>query len=125
MLMRGSFGGLDAGNAFPYDLRTMFAVIMTGGKQYIVREGQQLKIEKLPGEKGDKIDFQEVLLLAEDDGAVTDIGTPTLKGKKVSAEILEQGKGKKIDIVKYKPKSKYTRRTGHRQPYTKVLITKI
>lgn len=103
----------------------MFAVIKTGGKQYIVREGQQLKIEKLPGKKGDKVDFKEVLLLAEDNGSKVDVGTPALKGKNVSAEIAEQGKGKKIDVVKYKPKSKYTRRTGHRQPFTKVIIKKV
>ncbi len=103
----------------------MFAVIKTGGKQYIVREGQQLKVEKLPGKKGDKVDFSDVLLLAEDDGSKVEVGTPILKGKKVSAEIAEQGKGKKIDVVKYKPKSRYTRRTGHRQPFTKVLITKV
>jgi large subunit ribosomal protein L21 len=103
----------------------MFAVIMTGGKQYIVREGQQLKIEKLPGKKGEKVDFKDVLLLAEDDGSKVEIGTPTLAGKTVSAEVVEQGKGKKIEVVKYKPKSKYTRRTGHRQPFTKVVITKV
>lgn len=100
----------------------MFAVIKTGGKQYIVREGQQLKIEKLPGKKGDEVDFSDVLLVAEDDGSNVDVGTPILKGKKVSAEIVEQGKGRKIDVVKYKPKSRYTRTIGHRQPYTKVLI---
>lgn len=102
----------------------MFAVIRTGGKQYIVREGQQLKIEKVAGEKGAKIDF-EVLLKAEDDGSKVDLGTPVVSGAKVTGEIVEQGKAKKIDVVKYKPKSRYTRRTGHRQPYTKVMITKV
>jgi large subunit ribosomal protein L21 len=115
---------LDVWGGFLYYLRTMFAVIKAGGKQYIVREGQQLKIEKLPVDKGGKVEF-DVLLMAEDDGSKVEIGAPVLKGKKVTGEILGQGRGKKIDVVKYKPKSRYTRRTGHRQPYTKVVITKI
>ncbi len=102
----------------------MFAVIQTGGKQYIVREGQQLKIEKLPIDKGGKVEF-DALLLAEDDGSKVDLGTPVLSGVKVSGEIVEHGKGEKLSIVKYKAKSRYTRRTGHRQPFTKVLITKV
>ncbi|MBD3252003.1 50S ribosomal protein L21 [Candidatus Uhrbacteria bacterium] len=101
----------------------MFAVIKTGGKQYVVREGQKLKIEKLPGEKGGKVAF-DALLLAEDDGSKVEIGTPTLKSK-VTGEIVEQGKAKKIEVVKYKPKSRYTRTQGHRQAFTKVMITKI
>jgi large subunit ribosomal protein L21 len=107
-----------------YDLPTMFAVIMTGGKQYIVRQGQQIKIEKVPGEKGGKVEF-DVLLKAEEDGSKVEIGAPLVAGAKVTGEIMEQGKGKKIDVVKYKPKSRYTRRYGHRQPFTKVMITKI
>ena len=115
---------LDVFAPILYDLPTMFAVIQTGGKQYIVREGQQVKVEKLPGEKGEKLQF-DALLLAEDDGSKVEIGAPVLSGTKVSGEIIEQGKGKKIDVIKYKAKSRYTRHTGHRQSYTKVMITKV
>ncbi|MBE7524871.1 MAG: 50S ribosomal protein L21 [Anaerolineales bacterium] len=102
----------------------MIAVIKTGGKQYIVREGQTLKIEKLAGKAGDTVSF-EVLLRAEEDGSKVDVGTPNVSGSKVEGEIMEQGRAKKISVVKYKPKSRYTRRTGHRQPFTKVRITKV
>jgi large subunit ribosomal protein L21 len=101
----------------------MFAVIATGGKQYIVKEGDVLEIEKLPNEAGQTVQF-DVLLTAEDDGSKVDIGAPMVSGK-VSAEIIEQGRAKKISVVKYKPKVRYKKRVGHRQPYTKVKITKI
>lgn len=101
----------------------MFAVIKTGGKQYIVRENQSLKIEKVPGQKGDSIEF-EVLLRAEEDGSAIEIGKPTLSGS-VKGEIEDHGKGPKIEVVKYKAKSRYTRKTGHRQPYTQVKIGKV
>ncbi len=102
----------------------MFAVIATGGKQYIAKEGETLKIEKLPGEKGDAINFDKVLLIAEDDGSNVEVGTPHLS-KKVTAEIVESGQGKKVTTVKYKNKTGYKKRIGHRQEYTKVKITKI
>jgi large subunit ribosomal protein L21 len=102
----------------------MFAVIETGGKQYLVREGQQLKIEKLIGEPESTVSF-DALLIAEDDGSKVSVGTPTVSGSKVEAKIVEHGKGKKIDVIKYKQKSRYTRHTGHRQPFTKIAITKI
>lgn len=102
----------------------MFAVIATGGKQYIAKEGDSLKIEKIKGEKGEKVDFDKVLLIAEDDGSNVEVGTPEL-GKKVLAEIVEQGKGKKVTTVKYKNKTRYKKRIGHRQEFTKVKITKI
>ena len=101
----------------------MFAVIKAGGKQYIVREGQELKIEKLAGDAGSKVEF-DVLLLAEEEGSKLDLGKPMLT-KKVVGEIVSHGKGIKLDIVKYKSKSRYTRRTGHRQLFTKVKIGKI
>jgi large subunit ribosomal protein L21 len=99
----------------------MFAVIKTGGKQYLVQEGELLKVEKLDANVGDKVDF-EMLLKA--DGEKVDVGTPTLSAK-VSAEVVEQGRNAKIEVVKYKAKSRYTRRVGHRQHFTKVKITKI
>jgi len=102
----------------------MFAVIATGGKQYIAKEGETLKIEKLAGEKGDAVNFDKVFLIAEDDGSKVEVGTPNLNSK-VSAEILEQGKGKKVTTVKYKNKVRYKKRIGHRQAFTKVKITKI
>ncbi len=102
----------------------MFAVIATGGKQYIAKEGETLNVEKLAGEKGDSVVFDKVLLIAEDDGSNVQVGTPELSSK-VTAEIMEQGKGKKVMTVKYKNKVRYKKRIGHRQAFTKVKITKI
>lgn len=99
----------------------MIAVIHTGGKQYIVKEGDVVKIEKLEAKVGDKVSF-ETLLSAEGDQVT--LGTPSL-GQKVSGEVVEQGRDAKIEVVKYKAKSRYTRRTGHRQCFTKVKISKI
>ena len=105
-----------------------FAVIFTGGKQYKVSEGGLVSIEKLKTagveyKKGDKISFDKVLLV--DDGKDTTIGTPYIKGAKVDAEIVEIGRARKILIIKYKQKSRYLRRNGHRQPFFKVKITSI
>ena len=102
-----------------------FAVIQTGGKQYKVSSGSTISIEKIKGEynKGDKISFDKVLLV--DDGKDTTIGTPYIKGAKVDAEIIEIGRSRKILIIKYKQKSRYLRRNGHRQPFFKVKITSI
>lgn len=99
----------------------MIAVIQTGGKQYLLKQGDILKVEKLAGEPGEQVQF-DLLMTAE--GANVSFGKPLLSGK-VSAEILEQGRHKKIEVVKYKAKSRYTRRTGHRQCFTKVKILKI
>ncbi|MBU1032739.1 MAG: 50S ribosomal protein L21 [Patescibacteria group bacterium] len=101
----------------------MIAVIKTGGKQYVVKQDDVLKIEKLTANEGDKVSF-ETLLIAEPDGSKVEIGTPEL-GTKVEGEIVEHGRGKKISVVKYKAKSRYRRRVGHRQPFTKVKITKV
>jgi len=98
------------------------AVIKTGGKQYIVSEGQKLKIETLNAKEGQKVDFDEVLLTAN--GENVEIGKPTLNTK-VSAKVLLQGRGKKIRVEKYKPKVRYHKVYGHRQPFTEVLIEKI
>jgi len=102
-----------------------FAVIFTGGKQYKVSKGSLVSIEKIKGEyvKGDKISFDKVLLV--DDGKDTTIGTPYIKGAKVDAEIVEIGRARKILIIKYKQKSRYLRRNGHRQPFFKVKILSI
>jgi len=102
-----------------------FAVIKTGGKQYKVSEGNFVSIEKIKGEykKGDKISFDKVLLV--DDGKDTTIGTPYIKGAKVDAEITEIGRARTVLVMKYKQKSRYLRRNGHRQPYFQVKITSI
>lgn len=102
-----------------------FAVIQTGGKQYKVSEGTTLSIEKIKGEykKGDKLVFDQVLLVANDKD--TTVGTPFIDGAKVNAEIIEIGRARKVLVVKYKQKSRYLRRNGHRQPFFKVKITSI
>ncbi|MBU4479947.1 50S ribosomal protein L21 [Patescibacteria group bacterium] len=102
-----------------------FAIIETGGKQYKVSEGDTIKIEKLSGENkvGDKITFDKVLLI--DDGKETKIGFPYLAGTKISAVFEEEGKGKKIHIIKFKSKSNYSKKTGHRQIFNKVKIEKV
>ncbi|MFA6273153.1 MAG: 50S ribosomal protein L21 [Candidatus Paceibacterota bacterium] len=102
-----------------------FAVIQTGGKQYKVSVGDTVRIEKIPGEhkKGDQITFDKVLLV--DNGKDTTIGTPFITGAKVEAELVEIGRTKKIIVVKYKPKSRYMIRQGHRQHFFKVKILAI
>ena len=98
----------------------MKAIIKTGGKQYLVEEGSILFVEKLDVQEGKNVVFDEVLML---DG---NFGNPTVKGAKVTGKVLKHGKNKKIRIFKYVNKSKSTRKAqGHRQPYTKVEITKI
>src|SRR3989344_3410234 len=99
-----------------------FAVIHTGGKQYKVSEGGIVSIEKIKGEyaKGDKLSFDKVLL--GDDGKDTTIGPPFISGAKVDAEIVEIGRARKVMVVKYKQKSRYLKRNGHRQPFFKVKI---
>ena len=101
----------------------MIAVIKTGGKQYVVKEGDVVKIEKLAADAGGVVSL-EVMLLAEPDGSKVEIGAPTLD-RKAEAEVLEHGRSKKIDVVKYKPKVRYKKRRGHRQEFTKVKIKKI
>ena len=99
------------------------AVIKTGGKQYKVKEGQVLKIEKLTAEKDAKIKF-ETLLVASEDGKEISLGKPSL-GEKVEGKVLETAKGKKVAVVKFKNKVRYKKNVGHRQTYTKVEITSI
>jgi len=99
------------------------AVIKTGGKQYKVKEGDKIKIEKLNQEVGKKIKF-DTLLIASEDGEELNLGNPSL-GEKVEGKILEQEKDKKINVVKYKNKTRYLRNKGHRQLFTKVEISSI
>ena len=100
----------------------MFAIIKTGGKQYKVSEGDIIKVEKIEAEAGDKIEFDQVLMVAGDD---VKVGSPVVEGAKVSAEVLDQKKDKKIVIFKFKAKKNYRKKKGHRQPYTFVKIEKI
>jgi large subunit ribosomal protein L21 len=100
------------------------AVIKTGGKQYLVQEGDKIKIEKIDKEVGEEIIFDEVLLLKNEKGEIK-IGQPFLKDVKVIGKVLSQGKGKKIIVLKYKPKRRYRVKKGHRQKYTEVEIVKI
>lgn len=103
----------------------MIAVIETGGKQYLVHEGDVLKIEKIDAEAGKKVTFDHVLLTAKEDGADTKIGKPYIDGASIEAEVVEHGRDKKVRVVKYKNKIRYKRVYGHRQHFTKVKIGKI
>jgi large subunit ribosomal protein L21 len=101
----------------------MYAVIVTGGKQYKVQEGDAIFVEKLNANEGDSVTFDQVLLVSKD-GSVT-TGTPTVPGAVVTGKVEKQGKGRKIVVFKFKAKKNYRRKQGHRQPYTKVVIEKI
>lgn len=101
----------------------MYAVIMTGGKQYRVSEGDEIFVEKLEAEDGANVNFDEVLAVGGEGDLK--VGAPFVSGASVSATVLKNGKGKKVLIFKYKPKKGYRRKQGHRQPYTKVKIEKI
>ena len=101
----------------------MKAIIVTGGKQYTVSEGDILFIEKLNAEEEAVVKFDEVLAIL--DGENSKIGAPVVAGAVVEAKVVKNGKGKKIDIIKYKAKKGEKKHIGHRQPYTKVEITKI
>lgn len=101
----------------------MLAVIKTGGKQYLVSPGQKIKIEKIDVKEGKEITFKDVLLLEKQ--KKLEIGTPLAKGAKVIGKVLKHGKGKKIIVFKYKPKTRYKVKKGHRQLFTEVEITKI
>ena len=101
----------------------MKAVIVTGGKQYTVAEGDVIFVEKLNVEADENVKFDQVLAVL--DGENTKIGAPLVEGAAVEAKVVKNGKGKKIDIIRYKAKKNEKRHIGHRQPYTKVEITKI
>ena len=101
----------------------MKAIIVTGGKQYTVSEGDVLYIEKLNAEEEATVKFEQVLAIL--DGENTKIGAPVVEGACVAAKVVKNGKGKKIDVFKYKAKKGEKKHIGHRQPYTKVEITKV
>ena len=102
----------------------MHAVIRTGGKQYLVRPGEKLKIEKLDAPEGGAILFDEVLLVVGDGNDIS-IGAPTVKDATVEAKVIAQGRSKKIIVFKYRPKARHRKKQGHRQRFTEVEITKI
>lgn len=101
----------------------MYAIIETGGKQYRVQEGDVLRVEKLEAEAGQTVEISSILAVSKD-GKLT-VGAPTVDGAKAVLKVLEQGKGKKIIVFKYKSKKNYRRKQGHRQPFTKVVVEKI
>ncbi len=101
----------------------MLAIIKTGGKQYKVKVGDKIKVEKLEGKEGDKITFSEVLFLGDEKSVK--VGTPIIKGAKIEGKILKTAKEKKVVGVKFKPKKRYKVKFGHRQTMTEVEITKI
>jgi large subunit ribosomal protein L21 len=101
----------------------MYAVIKTGGKQYRVSEGETLRIETLDANEGDSVDFDQVLMVGE--GEDVRIGTPLLEGGKVTATVKSHGRGKKVEIIKFRRRKHHMKRMGHRQNYTEVEITGI
>lgn len=101
----------------------MYAIIETGGKQYKVEVGSTIKVEKLNVAAGEAITFDNVLAVSKDD--VLTVGSPLVVGANVKADVVEEGKGKKIIVYKYKAKKTYHKKKGHRQPYTEVKITAI
>jgi len=101
----------------------MLAIIRTGGKQYLVSPGQKIKIEKIEGKEGKEITFKDVLLLEK--RKKLEIGDPLVKEAKVIGKILKQAKGEKIIVFRYRRKTRYKLKKGHRQPFTEVEITKI
>lgn len=101
----------------------MYAVIVSGGKQHRVTEGETLKVEKLQAEAGSSIDFDRVLMVANDEDVK--IGAPVVEGAKVSAEVVSHGRGKKVHIMKFKRRKHHMKRMGHRQWFTEIKITAI
>lgn len=101
----------------------MYAVVKSGGKQYKVKEGETFRVEKLPGEVGAEITFDDVLLVS--DGENVNVGTPRLENVTVKGTVVEQGQARKIIVFKYKRRKRYRRKQGHRQPYTAVKVDSI
>jgi large subunit ribosomal protein L21 len=101
----------------------VYAIVESGGRQYRAEEGQSFSVEKLPYEVGEQIELSNVLLLAGD--AEVRVGQPTVPGASVKATVIDQYRGKKIFVWKYKPKKRYRRRSGHRQSYTRLYVDEI
>ena len=101
----------------------MYAVIKTGGKQYRVAEGDKLRLETLTAEEGASIDFDDVLMVGNGDDVK--VGAPVVEGAKVTATVNAHGRGKKVEIVKFRRRKHYRKRQGHRQNYTEVVVTGI
>lgn len=101
----------------------MYAIVETGGKQYRVKEGDVLFIEKIEGEAADTVEFDSVLAVSNDGDL--NLGKPFVEGAKVKAEVLEQGKDKKIIVFKFRAKNNFRKKQGHRQPYTKIQVKEI
>ena len=100
-----------------------YAIVETGGKQYRVQTGDTIRVESLPGDEGDLVEIADVRMVSQD-GAIK-VGNPTLPDAKVTAEIVGQGKGKKIIVFKYKAKTRYRKKNGHRQHYTEIKVNDI
>jgi len=103
--------------------KQIYAIVETGGKQHKVSPGQVINVEKMPGDPGDAVQLDRVLLVADGDNC--SVGKPILEGAKVKATIVEHGKHKKIIVFKYKNKTRYRRKRGHRQQYTRLSIEDI
>jgi large subunit ribosomal protein L21 len=101
----------------------MYAVFKTGGKQYRASAGDRLRVERLAGEPGQTVEFDQVLLVGE--GADVKLGSPLVAGGKVIATVTEQGRSKKVEVVKFKRRTRYRRLKGHRQHFTEIQITDI
>ena len=100
----------------------MYAVIKTGGKQYRVSEGDRLRVEKLSGEVGSKIEFADILMIG---GEKVSVGAPLVNGAKVTAEITAQDRAKKVIVFKFRRRKNYRRKNGHRQPFTELKVTSV
>jgi large subunit ribosomal protein L21 len=100
----------------------MLAVIATGGKQYLVKTGEEIKIEKLIAKEGETVKFEEILLTANDDGSNVKLGKPFVSGASVTATVVKQGRAKTVRVEKFKSKVRYHKVYGHRQPFTTVKI---
>ncbi|MFP4252010.1 50S ribosomal protein L21 [Guyparkeria sp. SCN-R1] len=101
----------------------MYAVVVTGGKQYRVEQGSKVRVEKLSGEAGSTVTLDQVLMVG--DGSDIKVGTPNVDGASVTAEIVGQGRGKKVEIIKFRRRKHHMKRQGHRQAYTELKITGI
>ncbi len=100
-----------------------YAIVHTGGKQYRVRSGDVIRVETIPGDEGDLIELTDVRMLSE--GGEVTVGSPSVEGAKVTARIVGAGRGDKVTVFRYKPKTRYRRKNGHRQPFTDLRITSI